>query len=252
MPSPIRVCSAAGLAVTLIALAGCSSSPTRSAPAAAGTAAAGASSSPNAGTHLVSTRGLGTVTGTPDTLDLVLGVEVSAPTASAALAADNAKAAGLVASLVKGGVAKADIQTTDLSISPRYADKSQQITGYQVNNNVRATFHNLATAGAVIDAAAEAAGDAIRVQQVTFSIQDDTALLAKARVLAVQQAKTQAAAMAQAASVALGAVQGIAEVTTGYQPMTYNTASSAAASPVPLEAGRQELSVSVDVSYALG
>jgi uncharacterized protein YggE len=248
MPSPLRVCSAIGVTVTLIALAGCSSSPARSAPAAAGT-----SGSTNAETPFVSTRGLGTVTGTPDTLDLVLGVEVSAPTATAALAADNAKAAGLIASLTKGGVAKKDIQTADLSINPTYAPNSQQITGYQVSNTVRATFHNLATAGAVIDAAAAAAGNAIRVQQVSFSIDDDTALLAKARVSAVQQAKAQAAAMAQAAGVALGAVQSIAEVTTGYTPVTYKaTAGAAPSAAVPLEAGSQQLSVSVDVSYALG
>jgi uncharacterized protein YggE len=247
MPSPLRVCSSLGATVTLIALAGCSSSPTRSAPA-----AAGASASTSAETRVVSTRGLGTVTGTPDTLDLVLGVEVSAPTAAAALSADNAKAAGLIASLTKGGVAKKDIQTADLSISPTYAPKSQQVTGYQVSNTVRATFHNLTTAGAVIDAAAAAAGDAIRVQQVSFSIDDDSALLAKARVMAVQQAKTQASAMAQAAGVALGAVQSIAEVTTGYSPTTYSATASAAASPVPLEAGSQQLSVSVDVSYSLG
>ncbi|MCW2524399.1 MAG: hypothetical protein JWO63_2734, partial [Frankiales bacterium] len=59
----------------------------------------------------------------------------------------------------------------------------------------------------MIGAAAKAAGDAVRVQQITFSIGDDSALLAKARLQAVRQAKSQAEAMANAAGTKLDQVE---------------------------------------------
>jgi uncharacterized protein YggE len=233
-----------GLATSL--LAGCGASERAATPAAATSAASDQTA------RTISTRGLGVVTGTPDTLDLVIGVQTSASTAADALAADNTKAAALIASLLKGGVAKADLQTTQLEIQPTYADKSVEITGYQVSNTVRATLHNLTSAGTVIDDAARAAGDAARVQEISFSIGDDSALLAQARVQAVKQAKTQATAMAAAAGTSVARVRTISEVTSGGVPITYNgAAASSAAAAVPLEAGSQQLSVSVDVTYDL-
>jgi hypothetical protein len=173
-----------GVAIGVIALAGCGSTsrqPAQIVGAATPNNSAAGNSAATANT--VSTRGVGTATGVPDTLDLVLGVQTTAATAAAALDSDNAKANALINSLMKAGVAKKDIQTRQLDIQPVYAPKSQTITGYQVTNTVRATMRALSSAGAAIDAAARAAGNAVRVEQLTFSIGDQSKLLAAARVL---------------------------------------------------------------------
>ncbi|MDN5750435.1 MAG: SIMPL domain-containing protein, partial [Pseudonocardia sp.] len=79
----------------------------------------------------ITTRGVGTVTATPDTLTIVLGVATRGPSAADALDENNARAAALIETLTARGVADEDIQTSRLSISPTYSD-SGRITGYEV------------------------------------------------------------------------------------------------------------------------
>jgi uncharacterized protein len=151
------------------------------------------------------------------------------------------------------GVAPEDLQTSQLSIYPSYDDKGA-VTGYQVSNMVTAKLRDIAGAGALIDAAGQAAGDAVRVQQLAFSIDDDSDLRANARADAVRRAQAQAKQMADAAGIALGPIHSITESTTS-NPVIYPQAAmasqDAAAGAVPIEAGSQELRVSVQVVYEI-
>ncbi|MCW2539354.1 MAG: putative lipoprotein [Frankiales bacterium] len=207
--------------------------------------------------YTVTAQGVGEVTGTPDTLIAVIGVQTSAAKAKTALDDNNRKAAAVIAALKGKGVAAKDLQTNGLSLQPRYGTKENQITGYDAFENVTATLRDLHSAGGIIDAAVTSAGDSARVQQLSFAIGDDTALRATARSNAVTQAHTQAAQMAKAAGAALGRVRSITEVPQQPQGMSagYATPSSsggdAAGSSVPLEPGTQQLSVVVTVSYDL-
>ena len=151
----------AAAAVAVLALAGCGQADGN---AAAASPAAGVST--DNGRPSIAARGVGEVKGTPDTLRVVLGVETRSASAKDALAANNDKANALIDTLKEKGVEAKDIQTSQLSINPTYDDKGQRITGYQVNNPVTATLHDLAGAGALIDAAAGAVGDAVRVQSM--------------------------------------------------------------------------------------
>ncbi|MFE3289546.1 SIMPL domain-containing protein [Rhodococcus sp. NPDC059234] len=196
----------------------------------------------------ISTQATGKVTGTPDTLTVVLGVQTQGTDANGTLAANAEKATALVDSLKSKGVDAKDIQTSGLSVQPTFGPDGT-ITGYQVGNQVTATVHEVARAGEVIDAAAAAAGDAVRVQQTSFSIADDGELRAQARERAVQQAQAQAGQIAAAAGVGLGPVRSITEVpATGPAPMP-GSAALADRAPTPIEPGSQELSVSVQVVY---
>ena len=120
----------------------------------------------------ITTRGVGTVAGTPDTLTVVLGVQTRAASAADALADNNTRAGGLLDVLRGRGVADKDLRTSGLSISPTF-EADGRITGYEVANEVTATLRDIAGAGALVDAAAQAAGDAVRVQQIAFGIDDD-------------------------------------------------------------------------------
>jgi uncharacterized protein len=242
---------AAVAAVAALALAGCA----RNGAEAAGAAPAAGVSTDN-GRPSIAARGVGLVKGTPDTLRVVLGVETQAPSAKDALAANNDKANALIDTLKQKGVAAKDIQTSQLSINPIYDNQGRRITGYQVDNQVTATLRDLAGAGALIDAAAAAVGDAVRVQSVGFSIDDDSALKAEARTQAVHLAQLQAEQMAKAAGVKLGAIRLITEVPAGGPTPVYNRYDSIAkggavpsAAPAPVEPGQQELSLTVDVVW---
>lgn len=224
------------LAIGTLALTGCSS------PAAVGPAAPAPPS--------ITAQGLGTVTGTPDTLRVTLGVQTQGPSAKAALDANNGKATALIDLLKGRGVAPADIQTSQLSINPTF-NPNGRISGYEVTNMVTATVHDIAAAGGLIDAAGEAAGDAVRVQQLGFLIDDDSALRATARADAVRQAQAQATQMAEAAGVRLGPIRSITEVPgSGPSPM-YQDPSAALdrAAAVPIQPGTQELRITVNVIY---
>lgn len=240
---------------TLLTLAGCSAAggaapagaPTATAESAAASTTASAPASPDQGT--IVTTGTGTVRATPDVLTVVLGVETAAASATAALDQNNALATDVIAVLKENGVAADDLQTSRLSVNPTYDDKAR-ITGYQVTNTVTATLRDVSAAGAVIDAAARKAGDAVRVQQVGFSIGDDNDQRAAARAAAVTQARAQAEQLASAAGVHLGPLVSLTESSPN-APIEYFAAGASMDAGVPLEAGSQDVQVVVQAVYAV-
>ena len=198
----------------------------------------------------ITARGQGSITGAPDTVTVVLGVQTQGPSAKGALDANTQQAIALIDMLKSRGVAEADLQTSQLSVNPSYNPANGRISGYEVTNQVTATLHNIAAAGGIIDAAGEVAGDAVRVQQLSFSIDDDSAMRATARADAVKQAQAQARQMADAAGVRLGRIRSISEVSTPPpSPMSRQSMDAAAGAAVPLQPGTQKLTVSVDVVY---
>jgi len=198
----------------------------------------------------------GQATATPNLLTLSIGVNVSDPTASAALSDANDKAAGLSATLEQAGVAKADIQTANFSIQPNFATNGT-ITGYQVSNSLQVKLHNLAASGTVIDAAANSAGNAIRVNGLTFSVDDTRTVDGTARADGIQVAAAHAHSMAAAADETINVVCSITDSTTTY-PIgqdfagTAGTTASAGAANVPLEPGTQQSTAQVTVVYGVG
>jgi len=201
--------------------------------------------------NLITAQGVGRVNGTPDVVTIALGVETRSSSAQSALDDNNKLAADTIAVLKDSGVAPEDVQTSQLSVNPTYDDKGT-VTGYQVTNMVTAKLRDIGKAGAVIDAAGKAAGDAIRVQQLSFAIDDDSAPRAAARADAVKRAQAQAKQLADAAGVALGSIHSITE-TAAPNPTVYPAmaAADAAGASVPIEAGSVQLSVTVQVVYEI-
>jgi len=201
--------------------------------------------------NLITAQGVGRVNGTPDVVTIALGVETRSTSAQSALDDNNKLAADTIAVLKDSGVAPEDVQTSQLSVNPTYDDKGT-VTGYQVTNMVTAKLRDIGKAGAVIDAAGKSAGDAIRVQQLSFAIDDDSAPRAAARADAVKRAQAQAKQLADAAGVALGSIHSITE-TAAPNPTVYPAmaAADAAGASVPIEAGSVQLSVTVQVVYEI-
>lgn len=217
----------------------------------AGCAAGNATSAASTTLPGITSRGLGTVTMTPDTVTMVLGVQTRGLSAKSALDNNTAKATALINVLKSRGVAAADLQTSQLSVNPIYDSATGRITGYEVTNQVTATLHDVGAAGGLIDAAGEAAGDAVRIQQLSFSIADDSAARGRARADAVRQAQAHAKQMADAAGVRLGRLYSITEVPANPPNPPGREGAPATAAPVPVEPGSQKLTVMVDVGYAV-
>ena len=200
-------------------------------------------------------QGTGLATGTPNLLTVSLGISVTDPSATAALADDNSRAATVTSLLSHGGVAAAEVQTSDVSIDPQY-DSHGYITGYQVSNTLTAKLQNFSTAGSLIDSIVGAAGNAVRLDSLNFSVEDTRGLEDQARTDAVHQAVSHARSMAEAAGERLGPVCSLTDNTQTNVANPYGfygqaTAQSNDSAAVPLEAGSQQESDQVTMVYAL-
>ncbi len=220
-----------------------------------GVAACGDDSGDGDKPRTVTVVGSGKVTGTPDTLRADIGVEATAADVSSALNESSAQVTKVTDAVVAAGVDRKDIQTQQVSLTPRYSTAApggtSEITGYQATNTIRVTIRDLAKASDILAAAATAGGDNTRISNVAFAIDDDSELMTQAREAAFDDARSRAEQYASLAGDSLGKVQTITEETSGQtQPVTVQR-DAVAASPVPIEPGEQTLTFSVTVTYAL-
>lgn len=200
----------------------------------------------------ITVTGSGTVEGTPDTVSFQIGVHTSSPTATAALEANNSQVRALESTLARDGVQKKDMQTSNLNISEN-RNKYNVLTGFSVDDDLNVTMHDVSKAGSAIGAAARAVGNGVQLYGVTFSISNQSGLLATARAKAMQNARTEADQVAQGAGLALGGVVRVTDHENGSSPVMFDgiAAPSAAALSVPIEAGSQPVNVQVTVVYLL-
>jgi uncharacterized protein YggE len=198
----------------------------------------------------VSVTGTGDVFGEPDTLTADFAVEADASTVDQALDRANTATTRMRDALVRAGVVKADLQTSNVGISPK-RDDHNDITGYTVSQGLTATIRDLPRAGALMSAAIAAGGDAARLNGVSFSISDQAALLVEARKKAFADARAKAELYARAAGRSLGRVVKVSEETGGYRGPFGQHDMAAADSAVPIEPGRQRLTATVAVEWAL-
>lgn len=159
----------------------------------------------------VSVAGLGTVTGAPDLLRLQLRVVAVKPDATSALAASSVVAGRVRTALRQHGVAAADIQTSQLSVSPVNAGKPARRIGYQAVQGITAELKGFAGAGQTITDVVRVGGAALRFDGVYFLISDDSPLQAQARVKAFAQARAKAEQYAVLTGRTLGAVLSVQE-----------------------------------------
>jgi uncharacterized protein YggE len=201
----------------------------------------------------ITVTGSGTVTGTPNTMSFQIGVQTVAASAAAALSENNVKTAALEASLLKNGVTKKNLQTSDLNI---YANTNNNgaITGFTASDDLNVTTHQLSKAGAAIDAGAQAAGNGVQLSGVTFSISNQSKYLASARARAIQNAHTEASQIAKGGGTTVGSIVKVTDQeNTGSTGIVHPFAqfASGAAKSVPVQAGSQSISVQVEVVYSL-
>jgi uncharacterized protein YggE len=219
-------------------------------PASASTSASCAGSAPK-----LTVQGTGDASAAPDILTVAVDIDVTDPSAQASLVDDNTKASALEAVLTHGGVAAKDIQTSNVSIQPQ-VNLAGAITGYQMTNTVTAKLRNFSTAGSVLDSLTAAAGNATRIDSLTFSIDDPRAIENTARTDAVHQAVSHAQSMAQAAGERLGPVCSLTDQSTpdfGFAEPLGAASTNAASVPsaVPLQPGTQQESAQITLVYAL-
>ena len=209
----------------------------------------GADSAPgDTSTGGITVVGTGSANVTPDRASFSFGTVSQAATANAALTASSQSVARVVAALKKAGVAQADIQTSDVSLSPRMNDNNNEIVGYTASNTVTATIKKLGDAGDVVDAAVAAGANQVYGPNLLASDQD--AVYRTALKAAVAEARTKAETLAAASSSTLGKITAIVEGG-GSTPMPM-AVGAAKDSSVSIEPGTQKIEATVSVTFAIG
>ena len=201
----------------------------------------------------------GKVTGVPDIAILSLGVQVQEKSVAEAQASAADAMDKIMKVLKAKGVADKDIQTSQFNIQllTRWNDKEnkQEIIGYQIINTVNAKIRKVNEAGGVIDAVAAAGGDATRINNISFTVDDPTPYQKEARDKAVANAMAKAKQIATAAGIRLGKPVYITESTPYIPSPTRDFNMKAAAAPdsvpTPISTGELEFQVSVQIVYTI-
>ena len=202
--------------------------------------------------RFVSVSATGSVVAVPDTAYITAGVLTEGDTARDALNRNNVATAKLIDGLKAASIAAKDIQTSQLSVSPRYTQSKEgrpaTVSGYTVSNQVRVTVRDVKRLGEILDQAITLGAN--QMHGISFEVSTAESLKDDARKAAMQNARRRAELYATAAGVQLGQVLRISEdVRDVGGPMLQK--SRAGLANVPVEAGTQTLEVEVHVTYAL-
>lgn len=195
----------------------------------------------------ITVLGTGSANITPDRASFAFGTVSQARSASAALAASSQAATRVVNALRQAGVARADIQTSEVSLSPRMSENGEEIVGYTATNTVSANIRRIADAGGVIDAAVAAGANQVYGPNLLSSDQD--AIYRNALKAAVAEARTKAETLASAAGKTLGLITAISEGGAGPQPLPV---AEGKAADTQIEPGTQRIEATVSVTFAFG
>jgi uncharacterized protein YggE len=205
----------------------------------------------------VSVTGTGKVALVPDRFTFQVGVQTNAPTVEDAVAENNRRVAAVIAALKKAGATDKDIQTEGFNIWPQqdYQEgRLPRVLGYQVNNNITVRSSKIDDAGRLLGVAIGAGVHTSSGRQ--FQVSDPAAGREQGLKSAFNDARAKASLLAQAAGRTLGRAIVISEGvqhSAPPQPMMRQAMAEArlAAANVPVEAGTEELTFNVSVTFEL-
>lgn len=221
--------------------------------------AAGARADDSACTRHISVVGRATEARAPDFAELTVGIEAHAPNAAAALDAASKAVAGVSAQARALGVSAADISTAAVSLQAATRSVArpgggltEEPDGYRASNLVSVRLADMDRLGDLLRQALDAGAN--RIDGISFGLRDPDGLDAALQVAAARDARSRAAALADALGVKLGSLCSLGPA--GGAP--YPLANRALAAPmaakgrrVPIEAGTIQMSSEVAATFAV-
>jgi len=202
--------------------------------------------------------GQGKVMAVSDIATLRLGIEAQGVTVAEAQTQATGAMSDVMAALAANRVAENDIQTQYFSIrkvTKWDRDKDEEVVlGYRVTNTVSAKIRDIDDASSIIDAVAEAGGDLTRVDSISFSVDDPSEYYEVARQEAIAEAEAKAQQLAELAGITLGKPTYISEgISYPVSPREVVVMEEAMAAPAetPISPGEMEISLTIQVVYAI-
>ncbi|EJS93779.1 YggE [Pectobacterium wasabiae CFBP 3304] len=184
------------------------------------------------GPHIV-TSGTSSVDATPDIARLAIEVSVSSKDAAEAKKQVDARVAQYFDFLGKNGIEKKDINAANLRTQPEYdylKTGGSVLKGYRAVRQVEVTLRQLDKLNELLDGALKSGLNEIRT--VELGVANPETYRDDARKKAIEQATSQAAALAQGFNAKLGPIYSVRYHVANYQPMPmarmFKTADAAA------------------------
>lgn len=195
----------------------------------------------------------------PDLVTISAGVTTQEPTAQAAIAANARAMTRVFETLKQRGVAARDMQTSGLSLEPRYNYDAQnrgeppRLVGYQASNMLNLRLRKVEAAGAALDALVAAGVN--QINGPVFGLEDADAALDAARRDAVKKVYARAALYAAAAGLKVKRLVHMSEgggVQQQPLPMAFKTARAMAdIAPTPVAPGEIAARIDVQATFEL-
>ncbi|POY53575.1 oxidative stress defense protein [Pectobacterium versatile] len=171
------------------------------------------------GPHIV-TSGTSSVDATPDIARLAIEVSVSSKDAAEAKKQVDARVAQYFDFLGKNGIEKKDINAANLRTQPEYdylKTGGSVLKGYRAVRQVEVTLRQLDKLNELLDGALKSGLNEIRM--VELGVANPETYRDDARKKAIEQATSQAEALAQGFNAKLGPIYSVRYHVANYQPM---------------------------------
>lgn len=155
--------------------------------------------------------GSGTVLVESDLAVVTVGVREASTDVLVAQSTVNEKIAAIKQSLLDAGAKESEINTDSINIYANYdySDNTEVIVGYTANNTLSVRTTDIDNVGALIDAAFAAGANTL--DNVQFTVQDDSEAREQALTKAVEDARRKAEVLAAAAGLQIASIESIAE-----------------------------------------
>jgi uncharacterized protein YggE len=211
---------------------------------------------------LIYASGTGKVTTTPDQAVVALAVQTENADVKVAQQMNAEQMDAVINAIKAAGIPAEKIKTTGYSITPITEDSGSawstaKVKYYRVTNTVQVTLDDVTRVGEIIDLGI--ANGANRVNYISFTVSDEAQQQLRSQALnaAVQQARSDADAVAAALGKTIIDVKDV-NIGSSYVPLRYDAAMSytsggmeKAAVPTPIEVGEMDVTATVSVTYII-
>lgn len=159
----------------------------------------------------LSVTGSGTVLVESDLAIVTVGVQETSKDVLEAQSTVNEKIAAIKQALLDAGVEESEINTDSINIYANYdySDNTEVIVGYTARNSLSVRTTDMDNVGSLIDAAFAAGANTL--DNVQFTVQDDTQAREQALTMAVEDARRKADVLASAAGLQVASIERISE-----------------------------------------
>jgi len=207
-------------------------------------------------TRTISVTGHASAPAVPDIATAQLSIETLAGTVEQAFQESGRRLDGLRDALHAKGVEPRDIATTDRSLRAerKWRDGHDDgLLGYVARGTVRVTLRSLPAAAGVLQSAIAAGGEQVRLEGFSLEVSDPAPVRAQAREAAWQDALARASQLAASAGIVLGRVLSIEEGSAGggLPPIAFARVASAPLADGAIQAGEEDIPVSLSVSWSV-